>query len=665
DFILRELEVEVFIKSGFIVNITKKVPSKLATLYDDFKASPYYMQGMEIIDEKENYLTISCITNKKCKLCKVIHKSGSGCLKVMNSGNFVFFCHASKITFKKSLKGKELLRNNQKLAIDNSIQQFFTLNLKDVDMIKEHSKFLGCDESGEVVYRKEYNNKYLILNAHMGKGKTSFISTILKVKDVKRMLFVSQRKTFTNFICSEFSQFGIVNYLDIKGGNYNVDKLCIQAESLHKLTNTNFDVVIIDEVETVLNQFSSSTMVYVRDCWRVFTECIRQSSQCILADAFVLNRTLDFVRGVCEGEEITMLSNESTYLQGRKCIQVSQDLLNVAVIDALNKDKRVVYISSSREDLTRLERQIRDACPTKKLKVYDRDSDKNDLKNVNEIWSECDFVGYTPVIQTGVSYMGKPFDLCYANLKRSNLSRDAMQMMMRCRVLNDNTVYFSLSKRQIYNTSGIEMFDNYSIFEGERYDKTHMLIDELNKNQDKNKEMIDMLEKSLKTTDKVLLRVMWHNLREHMLSQCHYNSMCISLLKMQGYDVHLLSENDYNKDSVKVDLNLDYVDDYLNIADIDGDEVEKLRYDDTNKENRMKIDKYFFEHMTVADLDVEMKSKLFFEYYQVSHKKRFLKNIKYEKSEISDCDLIDNDFIKSDMLINKMQMIGKKRQYIR
>ncbi|RYX98805.1 hypothetical protein EON78_04440 [bacterium] len=209
------------------------------------------------------------------------------------------------------------------------------------------------------------------------------------------------------------------------------------------------------------------------------------------------------------------------------------------------------------------------------------------------------------------------------------------------------------------------MFDTYAIFEGERFDKTHMLIDELKKNLIRNGEMIDMLEKSLMTTDKLLLRVMWHNLREHMLSQCHYNSMCILLLKKQGYDVSLLSDEDHNKDRVKEVLNLIYVDEYLNIHTIDGNEVEKLRYNETSKEDRTKVDKYYFEHMTISDLPVEMKSKLFFEYYQVSHKKHYLANIKHEKSEVSDSDLIDNDFVKSDMLVHKMLMVGKKRQYIR
>ncbi|RYH11926.1 hypothetical protein EON65_38500 [archaeon] len=156
--------------------------------------------------------------------------------------------------------------------------------------------------------------------------------------------------------------------------------------------------------------------------------------------------------------------------------------------------------------------------------------------------------------------MDIPFDICYANLKSSNLARDAMQMMMRCRNLIDNAVYFAISKRQIYNTSNIEMFNTFAIFEGERFDKTHMLIDELKKNLLRNGEMIDMLEKSLMTTDKLLLRVIWHNLREHMLSQCHYNSMRILLLKKQGYDVSLLSDEDHNKDRVKEVLNLKYVD---------------------------------------------------------------------------------------------------------
>ena len=101
--------------------------------------------------------------------------------------------------------------------------------------------------------------------------------------------------------------------------------------------------------------------------------------------------------------------------------------------------KRIVCVSSARKDLDILTEMI----PKEKIsRIYTKDTEKEDLSDVNDIWSKCNIIAYTSTIQTGVSYMGDPFDICYANLKTSNLARDAMQMLMRCRHLKDNTVKF-------------------------------------------------------------------------------------------------------------------------------------------------------------------------------------------------------------------------------
>ena len=261
--------------------------------------------------------------------------------------------------------------------------------------------------------------------------------------------------------------------------------------------------------------------------------------------------------------------------------------------------------------------------------------------------------------------MNEPFDLCYANLKSSNLARDAMQMMMRCRVLNDETVYFSMSKRQIYNTSNIPMFETFELSQDDRYKRTFMLIKDLKKNEDKNKDLIDMLMNTLETTDEVLLKTMWYNMREHMLSQCHYNSMCIYLLKKQGYKVVLLKDTDHNKDTVPEKIVVDYVAEYNWIDDIDNEDVQKLKHSNTTIDERLCIDKHFFEKMTIGELPCHVKGKLFFEYYQTSYKKHHLSNIKYEKSTLSDDFIINKDFEKNDLLVSKMSMISKKLKYMR
>jgi hypothetical protein len=697
--LLTELRVEVFCKTGFSIHLSQKemdhafenidehivnpvpfVPNsdfravdeivyRMQTVWDDFKESSYYAESMTVVKMKSNRVVLRC-SSKKCKLCKVKHEASQCHLKISDKKDFVFCCHGSQKIFKKSVKGNALIRSVQMEGIDSSIREFFNMNLAGVDhVLREQSLFLGCDESGEVVVKPEYFSKYLVLDASCGKGKTTFMKKLLHRREAKRILFVSQRKTFTNFICDEFKSWGIVNYLDIykTKGSYDCDRLCIQVESLHKIRNTKYDVVILDEVETILNQFSSSTMINVQECWFVLQECCKSSSWVMLADAFITNRTLDFCTSMKqETEKLTLLINDRPFLQGRKCIQVSQDSMNEQMMGDLDNGKRVVYISTCRSDLTELGHIVKAKCPDKSVRLYDKDSSKDDLKNVNQVWNSCDLIGFTPVIQTGISYMNTAFDLCYANLKSSNLSRDAMQMMMRCRMLNDETVYFSINKRQIYNVSNIEMFASFSAFDSDRMARTRMMINALSdKCGNKNKELIDMLRKCMETTDPTLLKIMWYNLREHMLSQCHYNSMCLYLLRKQGYEVIMLGEEDHNKDKKADPTDLNYIGEYLNIETIESDVVYELSNKELAKEERLSVDKFYFEKLTVGELPNAIKSKLFFDYYQNTHKKAYLTHVKYEKSDLSAEQLIRADFAKSDYLVSKMKLDGRKVQVIK
>jgi len=71
--------------------------------------------------------------------------------------------------------------------------------------------------------------------------------------------YLTYRKTLTYDINGNFEKFGFKSYLD---GDIFSDRVIIQIESLIKL-NINakipkFDLIIIDEVESTLNQFSSS-----------------------------------------------------------------------------------------------------------------------------------------------------------------------------------------------------------------------------------------------------------------------------------------------------------------------------------------------------------------------------------------------------------------------
>mgnify|MGYP003386488446 CR=1 FL=1 len=643
----------------------------MLNLKKSYEKCDFYDASLAYGKETDNCIFLSSTTAHICTLCNQTHKKGDCHIRFNELGNCFFGCHKKSKMIFKSQKGKDAIKARHIEIMNNNIDKFFHLNTDGINVLQEDTRFIGCNSNDEYNWKTEYDSKYLILNAHMGKGKTSFINKYFNnmnfMHGEQRILFISQRKTFTNFICSEFAQYGVVNYQDIKDKNYDKDRLCIQIESLHKVKNLNYDIVIIDEVETVLAQYSSSTMMYVRDCWKALKEAIKLCSHCITADAFILQRSIDFIKGMCDYNpgNIVMIHNTKPFLQNRKAIQISQDEYCDRVIDDLNNNKRIVNISSSRDALNSLHTRLLVELPDKNVLCYDRDSDKSDLLDVNTKWQSCDFVGYTPVIQTGVSYMSTPFDLCYANLKSSSLARDAMQMLMRCRHLTENKVYFAINKIQIYNTSNINMFDTFDLFDDDRIEKVDIMITELESDPVKNKMLIDMLRKSLKTVDPLLLKMMWYNVREYMLSRCHYNALCLRMLKMQGYDVILLGDNDHNKDIKSTPVSGTVLE-YNKIDDIDQEEIVSLRNQKhISKDDTLRKDKFYFEHLVVKDIDIEHKAKLFYEYYQVSHKKKHLKNIKYESSTLTHDELIDIDFEKNDQLINKMSMINSQLKHIR
>ena len=94
-----------------------------------------------------------------------------------------------------------------------------------------------------------------------------------------------------------------------------------------------------------------------------------------------------------------------------------------------------------------------------------------------------------------------------------------------------------------------------------------------------------------------------------------------------------------------------------------SDEVAELKYKDTTVS---KIDKYYFEHLLVQDLNINDKSMLFYQYFQRSKQKEKLYNIRCEKTHISNLpDLVLDDHRKVDELISKMKLKNCKLKHVR
>ena len=467
----------------------------------------------------------------------------------------------------------------------------------------------------------------------MGKGKTQFIKKYIEINQHKSILVISQRKSYTHFICEELKEYNIKSYLDCKKNDYEMHKsLCIQIESLHKINpdRKTYDLIILDEVETILNQFSSSTMVFINDNFETLEQLISNAKNTIIADAFITTRSIDYVKSIkTRRDNITMIKNIKPFLQDREAIQINGIDFKPNVLDAIANGKKIAIISTSRKDLMDIERAIYKDPRTqnKNIKYYDAYVNKKELKNVNESWAIADVVLYTPVITTGLSYDNElnTFDTVFINAKNTCQARDLMQMAMRIRKLNDNKIYFALSNKQMFNMHDI-IFKNFEQFTNDIKLKGNEILKLIT--DDKLKDKINVC---INTHNVKLSKVMYYNIKEQAISNKFYNQLCIYLLKKQGYKVVELIDKPIDEKNEK--LEFDYIQEYSVIKTLDYTEVKELSNKELDKATKMSVDKYYFENMLIKDLLDDVKSKLFFDYYQNSYKKTILYNLRIEKSK--------------------------------
>ncbi len=137
--------------------------------------------------------------------------------------------------------------------------------------------------------------------------------------------------------------------------------------------------------------------------------------------------------------------------------------------------------------------------------------------------------------------------------------------------------------------------------------------------------------------------------------------MCLYLLRFQGYDVHMLGEYEKNKDRENLKEDIDLIEAYENIQEITREEIDTLKRNTENTgEDKLRMDKYYFESITIQELPTLLKSTLFFDYYQNAFKKKNIEHVRLEKSNMTNNEMIDYELRKNQHMIEKIHMTNSK-----
>ena len=276
-------------------------------------------------------------------------------------------------------------------------------------------------------------------------------------------------------------QFTIYN--QIEGSLTSVPWIMIQMESLMRLGESLYDLVIMDESESLLTQFLSSTMDNkISSNLYTLQTIVSKSVKLIICDAFISQRSLEMVRNLRDISHVEFRKN--TYIiEKREVHYYTSDTTNEEFIlpemkknnktesapkmtgvkkltkkmlELLSAGKKIYCISSSKDlihDYLMTISEIKKLQEEKKVLVYSSETEdklkKETLQNVNKNWSNVQLILATSSITVGISYDKLDFDYIFVYAKSSGpCVRDLIQSSMRIRRIKSNIIYSNIDRME-------------------------------------------------------------------------------------------------------------------------------------------------------------------------------------------------------------------------
>ncbi len=324
-----------------------------------------------------------------------------------------------------------------------------------------------------------YENKYvdslishlqehptICIQSHMGTGKTTAIIEVIKhlaaaIEPPLRVIILGCRRMFCINMTSEYSKKSTIpfhNYLDMESRYYlgDVGCLAMQLESLHRTIKMEWDeilgveprdLVVMDESESFLAQFSSTTLIKPVPVSYAVSEIIRNSKYVIAADAFTSTRTQTFLSQL----RPSLLTIQNTYLPPKRTAiyYKSFQAFKTKCLELYSLGGRLCVVCSSIKKITLL-REIMKHIRTDEILLYTSDSStkvKDTLKDVNTSWKNTGAVMFTSSITVGVNFdvMGVFDHLLIFFVHKTCTVRESFQSMARIRHFNESVIHFGIS----------------------------------------------------------------------------------------------------------------------------------------------------------------------------------------------------------------------------
>ena len=273
----------------------------------------------------------------------------------------------------------------------------------------------------------------MMLRAEMGTGKTHQLREYIRARRPARVLLVAFRISLCEYFNEYLSEFGFVMYNDERyretlGAQ---PRVIVTVNSLFRLVGSEYDDVVLDEVEGIMEQFDAVHPAQRRGSWMVFEKLVRDTPRVLCLDAALGERAHSVVRGI--RRDVRVVVNEHRSCATRVVVVQRRDKFFSTMLERLGSGRRVVLASTSAAQLIAVYDAVTRAFPEKRMYLIHAGTPEREkarfASSCNEFLAEYDGLFYSPTIQAGNS-IDVPFDELFVYATRSGPTPEAVHQMI-------------------------------------------------------------------------------------------------------------------------------------------------------------------------------------------------------------------------------------------
>jgi len=350
-------------------------------------------------------------------------------------------------------------------------------SLYHADMNRKPIHSNTIDVSQDDIYDKIKNDPAVFVNALYGGGKTHFVIAPIIMDAIKNDLSVLVI-TENNSLNKQYEaddRLQLVSHLKNLDADYQVSSM----ESLWKLKHKRYDVVVLDEMLSIMTHFHSNKTMKTQEIviYEKMMYYISICKKCVVCDADLTEHTYaSFLDSISKRRVIHKIIVPK-YVNYTYNIVFKRGIIISKIVDDLKNELKIICACDRKQTAKEVTKTIMDIFPDKNVlcvlgnetasgyllndeeltteqhrflfgdNKYDADYDpskKYDLCEFIELY-KIDAMVYSPKIKTGVSINGSPFHKQYGiGSGRSVTSREFIQILHRARDLDDTNIWISL-----------------------------------------------------------------------------------------------------------------------------------------------------------------------------------------------------------------------------